>query len=144
MMLVLSAFCAREIWRAPIEIATSTVGSSNSSLGAAVLFGGLYAAVLFVVAAVREHFGDIALYTAAALSGLTDMDAITLSSVQLVKSARIDADQGWRLVLVGALANMGFKAAIARILGGRRLAGMIAVPYAVTVLAGVGLLTLWP
>nr|HOP41744.1 DUF4010 domain-containing protein [Geobacteraceae bacterium] len=54
-----------------------------TNLLAAVLFGGLYALVLLAVAAAKEYFGDRGLYLVAALSGLTDIDAITLSTAHI-------------------------------------------------------------
>ena len=48
----------------------------------------LYAVVLVAVAAARDHFGQGGLYAVAALSGLTDMDAIMLSTTQLIHSGR--------------------------------------------------------
>src|SRR5690606_14232752 len=46
------------------------VDENPSELRAAILFGLMYAAVLFVVAAVQENFDNRALYFVAALSGL--------------------------------------------------------------------------
>jgi uncharacterized membrane protein (DUF4010 family) len=51
----------------------------------ALLFVILYAVILLAAAAAREWFGTRGLYVVAALSGLTDMDAITLSTAQLVE-----------------------------------------------------------
>jgi uncharacterized membrane protein (DUF4010 family) len=50
--------------------------------------------VLFAVAAAKEHFNDKGLYVVAALSGLTDIDAITLSATNLIKSGRLKLDTG--------------------------------------------------
>lgn len=45
-----------------------------------ILFGGLYGLVLISVAASKEHLPQSGLYVIAALSGLADLDAITLST----------------------------------------------------------------
>lgn len=111
---------------------------------AALLFGGLYAVVLLGVAAAKEHFGDTGLYSVAALSGLTDMDAITLSSAHMVDSGRVEAKTGWRLILVGAMSNLLFKGAVAGFIGGRVLLRRLFGPFGLSVGFGILLLVFWP
>jgi len=116
----------------------------SSNLTSAIVFGLLYAAVLVGVAAAKEHFGDTGLYTVAALSGLTDMDAITLSSAQMIKSGRIEADTGWRLILVGAMSNLLFKFGIVAALGTPRLMGRTAAVFGLSTVGGIALVLFWP
>ena len=115
-----------------------------STVRIAIGFGVLYVAVLLAVAVSREHLGSGALYTVAALSGLTDVDAITLSTTQLVASGRLAQEQGWRLILVGALSNLAFKAAIAGALGPSALARSLLGFFGVALAGGVALLVWWP
>jgi len=115
-----------------------------SDLKAALIFGVLYGAVLFAVATVRQHFGDEALYVVAAVSGLTDMDAITLSTVQMIKADRLSIDTGWRMILVGAMSNLVFKACAVAVLGSRRLLGRIVLVFGISLIGGVLLLIFWP
>lgn len=115
-----------------------------SDLPAAIVFGLLYAVVLLGVAAAEEHFGDSGLYVVAAISGLHDMDAITLSTAELVRSGRIDGGIGWRLILVGALSNTMLKTALATIIGGGALARRVVPAMMCGAGAGVVLLVLWP
>jgi uncharacterized membrane protein (DUF4010 family) len=115
-----------------------------SNLQAAVVFGALYAAVLFGVAAAREHFGDGGLYVVAALSGLTDMDAITLSTAQMMVSGDVGLDTGWRMMLVGFLANLVFKGAMVALLGSAPLFRRVAVLFGLSFAGGVLLVWLWP
>lgn len=115
-----------------------------SDLKSALLFGILYAVVLFAVAVAEEHFGDEALYGVAALSGLTDMDAITLSTAQMIKAERLAIDTGWRMILVGAMSNLFFKACAAAFLGNRQLLTRIVFVFGIAFVGGVLLLTFWP
>ena len=64
-----------------------------AELRSALIFGGLYAVVILAVAAAKQHFNSSGLYVVAVLSGLTDMDAITLSTAQLVESDRLSVEQ---------------------------------------------------
>jgi uncharacterized membrane protein (DUF4010 family) len=115
-----------------------------SELGAAILFGGLYAAVLLAIAAAREHFGITGIYAVSVLSGLTDMDAITLSVTGLALAGKITASEAWRAVLTASMANIVFKAGIAAALGGWRLFLKIALLFAIACAAGASLLVFWP
>ncbi len=114
-----------------------------TNLKSAIVFGLLYAAVIFAVAAAKEHFGDSGLFGVAIISGLTDMDAITLSNAQLVRAGRLGADTAWRLILVAAPSNLGFKAGTVALLGERTLFKRILLGYGVTFVVGLGLVVLW-
>ncbi|ASQ91780.1 hypothetical protein CHL67_10480 [Prosthecochloris sp. GSB1] len=114
-----------------------------SDLAAAVTFGALYAIVLVAVAAAREHFGDQGLYTVAAVSGLTDMDAITLSTARLVEAGRISTDTGWRMMMTGALSNILFKGVAVAFLGARGLFLRILVLFGLSLAGGLLLLLFW-
>ena len=115
-----------------------------SDLRAAVMFGLLYAAVLLGVAFAKQHWGDQGLYAVAAISGLTDMDAITLSTSELMRADELPPNTGWRLILVGALANLVFKGGIVAALGHPRLRRRIGIAFSTALVAGVGILFLWP
>lgn len=115
-----------------------------SNLVAAVVFGGLYALVLLAVAAAKQYFGDTGLYFVAAISGLTDMDAITLSTAQLINTGQLNVDIGWRMMLIGAMSNILFKGGAVAILGHPRLLARIAVFFGLSLAGGFLLLWLWP
>ena len=80
-----------------------------SNLKPAVLFALIYAVTLLCVEAAKEHFGSAGMYTVAALSGLTDLDAITISVSQLVGADRLPATQGWKLIILATMANFVFE-----------------------------------
>ncbi len=115
-----------------------------SELKSALLFGLIYAVILFVVAAAKERFGNRGLYLVAGLSGLTDVDAITLSTSQLVNAGRLDAAAGWKLIVVAALSNLLFKTGAIAVLGHRRLLASVALLFGIAMAAGVLMLIFWP
>jgi uncharacterized membrane protein (DUF4010 family) len=115
-----------------------------TQLRTALVFGVLYGGVLFAVAAAMEQLGETGLYAVAALSGLTDIDAITLSLANLADAGRVDTGTAWRAILLAALANLGFKAGIAFALGGFALAARIAPLFGISLAAGAAILLLWP
>jgi uncharacterized membrane protein (DUF4010 family) len=115
-----------------------------TELRSALLFGLIYAVVLFAVEAVRERFGSGWLYAVGALSGLTDVDAITLSTSQLVNTGRLTTETGWKVIVLAALSNLIFKAGAVAALGHRQLLAKIACAYAVALAVGVAILVFWP
>ncbi len=122
----------------------SVEGQPPADLKTAFTFAALYVVVLFAVAYAKERAGTRGLYLVSALSGLTDVDAITLSVARLVGSQQIDPAQGWRLIVVGLLSNMVFKGAMAAVLGDRRLRRWILLLFGLQLLAGAAVLAFWP
>ncbi|MCK0191261.1 MgtC/SapB family protein [Arenibacter sp. F20364] len=110
----------------------------------ALVFGLLYGAILLAVAFANEEFGDDALYIVAIISGLTDVDAITLSLSQLIKSDALNVSTGWKLILLASLSNLVFKGVLAGILGTKQLAKWIGFAFGTAVVAGAFLIWLWP
>ncbi|HSI65670.1 MAG TPA: DUF4010 domain-containing protein [Candidatus Saccharimonadia bacterium] len=126
------------------EIVKPPQGEPPSEMKGAVMFGLLYALVLLGVAVARHNFGQAGLFTVAAISGLTDMDAITLSTANLVNGNHIDPGTGWRIILTGGVANLVFKGIMVATIGSRALAGWVAIVFGVSIL-GAGLIAwLWP
>ncbi|HTL57857.1 MAG TPA: MgtC/SapB family protein [Candidatus Limnocylindrales bacterium] len=115
-----------------------------SELKPALVFAFIFALVQLGVAAGKQYFGASGLYVVAFLSGLPDVDAIALSTLQLAQGNQLGLDMAWRMIVVGTLANFLFKAAIVAVLGNRRLLAKIAVPFGLTLAAGTLLLWLWP
>jgi len=143
-MLVMGVAAGVLYWARGGEAEQIPLDEDPSELKAAVLFGLLYAAILFAVAAGQQWLGNRGLYLVAALSGLTDMDAITLSTAQLIKRGELNVDTGWRMILLGALSNVLFKGAAVAVLGHRRLLRRVSVAFGVVLLCGGLLLVLWP
>ncbi len=123
---------------------TVLIEENPADLKAAVVFGALYAVVLFGIAWAKEDIGNKGLYFVAALSGLTDMDAITLSTSELIQAGRLSLDTGWRMIIVGALSNMVFKAGLVAVLGNRRLLKEISIAFSLCIGGGGMLLLFWP
>ncbi len=126
------------------EIETPPQNEPPSVLKAAIIFGVLYGVIKFAVAAVNANFGQGALYPVAIISGLTDMDAITLSVAQMASDGRITADQAWRLILVAGMSNNVFKGLIAALLGTWALGWRVGALFMLSLVGGGLILWLWP
>jgi uncharacterized membrane protein (DUF4010 family) len=93
---------------------------------------------LWAVAYVREHWGRMELLGSAALLGLTDMDALTVSMTRL--GATGQAELAALAIAVGVVANTGLKLALALILGSpalRRIAGLGLAALGAASVAGI-------
>jgi uncharacterized membrane protein (DUF4010 family) len=106
------------------------------ALRPAMLFGGLLAAVMLLASALRAWFGDAGLWPLAMVSGLVDVDAITLSLATMVDLEGRRAASG---ILLAAASNSVVKAGMAAGIGGRALGWRVGVPMGVALLAGLGL-----
>jgi uncharacterized membrane protein (DUF4010 family) len=110
----------------------------------ALAFAALYALILFAVAAARELVGDEAVYAVAFISGLTDVDALTLSVAQLYSGGETGSFDAWRAIFLATLSNLLFKFVAASFLGSPELRKWMLGTGTVALTAGVALLLLWP
>jgi uncharacterized membrane protein (DUF4010 family) len=118
--------------------------TNPTELKSALVFGALYAIILFAVAATKVHFEKTGLFVVAALSGLTDMDAITLSTSRMVSAGRLTADTGWKVIVSAVMANLIFKAALVAMLGHRKLFVRVAILFGILVIVGGVLIAAFP
>ena len=101
-------------------------------------FGALYAVVLFCSAWLSDVAGTKGMYAVALASGLTDVDAITLSSLRLFSIDQLSAGQAVTAIALAVLSNLTFKAGLIVTLGGWKLA-RLTLPAMLAVAAGIGI-----
>ena len=73
--------------------------------------------------------GARGLYLFAFVSGLTDVDAIALSSMRMYVEGRVPADAGVTAIAIALIANLLLKGATAWAIGGRLLAQRLVLPF---------------
>ena len=112
--------------------------SNPTELRTAVGFGVLYAVVLFFAAWLSSIAGSGGLYVVALVSGLTDVDAITLSSLRLFGLGKLQTFDAVTAIGLGIMSNIGFKLGLVFFIGGPLLAKRCAVGMIATA-AGIGL-----
>jgi len=100
-------------------------------------FGALYAVVLFCSAWLSDAAGIKGMYAVSLVSGLTDVDAITLSSLRLFSLGKLSTGQAVTSIALAVLSNLTFKAGLVVILGGWRLARLV-IPAMLAVALGLG------
>lgn len=110
----------------------------------ALSFGLLYGVVLLLAAWLQDIAGSQGLYLVALASGLTDVDAITLSTLRLFNQQALDAAPAVTAIGLAVLSNLVFKSGLVIAIGGKTLAksalpGLAAI--GVGFIAGIGLLS---
>jgi uncharacterized membrane protein (DUF4010 family) len=93
-----------------------------TELATALTFGAVYAVVLLLSAALSDKAGNLGLYVVALVSGLTDVDAITLSTLRLFGQGKLAAEEATTAILLAMLANLAFKFGIVVSVAGSALA----------------------
>ncbi len=96
-------------------------GHNPFELGEAVKFGLLFGVVVFIAKAAQVYLGEAGLYLAAAIAGLTDVDAITLAMADLARSDENSVTLAARAIVIAVLANTLVKSIMAISLGSREL-----------------------
>lgn len=115
-----------------------------AQLKSAIIFGLLYGFILLLVAFTKQQFGNNALYIVSIISGLTDVDAITLSLSQMMNGERLQTDLGWKLILLATISNLVFKGIMAIVIGAKGIAKWIAISFGVAIISGLFIIWLWP
>ncbi len=136
-MFIFPALLCLYQWR---RLRNSTIAGPSqrnpTELRTAFLFALAYAVILVLVAAAKEYAGQGGLYAVSAITGLTDLDAISLSTAQLAASGRLGERVAAELIIVAVIANTTVKGLLAGVLGGRDLLGRILAAFLVPILAG--------
>jgi len=112
-------------WQSTTEPEIATELENPFRLLPALLFGAIFAIVLLVSQGANSWYGDSGIYATAFLSGLADVDAITLTLSALEAEGEISSSVATTGIVIGAIANTLMKAGLALVLGtallGRRV-----------------------
>jgi uncharacterized membrane protein (DUF4010 family) len=111
--------------------------TNPTEIRTALGFGALYALILVLSAWLQDVAGNRGLYLLALASGLTDVDAITLSSLRMFGMAKLDAAQTVTAITLATLANLAFKTGLVVVIGGPALARRT-LPGLAAVAVGLG------
>ncbi|HEX2836827.1 MAG TPA: MgtC/SapB family protein [Phycisphaerales bacterium] len=92
-----------------------------SELKSALVFAGMFGIIQLLTAAANHWLGGRGHYAVAAVSGLTDLDAITLSSGRLLTQGQVTIQQAGAAIVIALASNLVFKVGLAGVLGGPAL-----------------------
>jgi uncharacterized membrane protein (DUF4010 family) len=103
--------------------------SNPAELHSAIGFGLLYVIVLLGSAWMADLAGSQGLYAVALVSGLTDVDAITLSSLRLFNLRQLSEQQTVTAITIAFLSNVAFKFGMVVFISGWALARQVAIGF---------------
>ena len=132
------AVCLAVAWRSrERETREPPADTTNPlQLGTALKMALAFQAVLIALEYARDRFGEIGVLGGAALAGLTDMDALTMSMSRLAAAGE-PRDIAAAALLIGVLANTALKAGLATALGGRRYRWWVGLSF--LIMGAIGL-----
>ncbi len=114
-------------------------------LSSAFKFGLLFAVILFVAKVMHLWLKQAGLFLAAAVSGTTDVDAMTLTMANLTKEQTGPSfDVAATVILIAAASNSIVKASMALSMGGPGFRKPVGITFAMMLVAGgIGAAVLW-
>ncbi|HML05366.1 MAG TPA: MgtC/SapB family protein [Methanobacterium sp.] len=106
------------------------------SLRPALIFGLLFIVILFASKIAEIYYGNSGLYITSIISGVADVDAITISMALLAKNT-ISQDVAVTAITLAAVSNTIIKFLIAMFFGTRKFGYLIGVIFAVIIAVGL-------
>lgn len=137
-----AAFAAAVFYRAEGDV-DGIEPKNPGGLLAALAFGAGYALVGLLMTLGHERFAGSE-WLVAAVSGLTDVDAVTLSTARLARAGSLGADTAWRLALVAASSNTLFKAGLVTVVSRRALGVRLGLPLLGLCAVSAAIALWWP
>ncbi len=122
--------------RSPSDGQASLSVDNPLAIGTALRMGGLIAAVMVGTAYLLQAVGSAGVVAIAALSGLVDADALTISMARLGGGALALTTAAWA-ILVGVAVNTVSKAVLTLVAGGSRIALPVALASLASLAAGL-------
>lgn len=127
------------IWyrnQAALTVGQPSLNRNPLDLQPALLFGILLTLVLLVGHWLKEWLGDAGIFALSAVSGIADVDAITLSLTRMSQSSIATETAVIGIVLASAVNNI-VKSGMAGVIGPKALGTRVAVPMGLSLLAGL-------
>lgn len=133
------AICAFFYVRQQKDTSTgTTVELTNPfELSSAVKFAVFFVVILVVSRWATETFGESGTYVTGALAGLTDVDAITLSMANLVKSGTLDVKVAERTIVLAACSNTLVKGGMSMVLAGGAFGRRVLAAFGLVLATGL-------
>lgn len=118
MMLLASVVPAIISWRRDEQVQTGALDAGNPlDMKNALFFAGLYIATTLLMYYTREWLSASMVYVSAAITGIADIDAITLSTAKWAATNSAQNTVAQRLILVAIFSNSVFKLSVSLIRG---------------------------
>ena len=114
-----------------IELQHKSLSTNPLQLSEAIKFGLLFGIIYGAVKVVETKYGEIGVYVISFLSGISDVDAITLSLSEMAKRA-LPSSVAMGGIVIASITNSLVKLALSFYLGGRFLGKRLALFFILT------------
>lgn len=136
-LLVAAAITASRVRRGPSLPATAVQLKNPFELWGALMWGLVLCAVLLGAKLATRWLGDSGFLLAAGLSGLTDVDAITLAAAAQSRDGVLTADLAALAITIAVAVNTVVKGGMAWLGGGRRFGQPVVLVFAIALALAV-------
>lgn len=130
------------IWRTHrngTKVEQPTLHSNPLDLKSALVLGAVLTVILLMASVLQQWLGNAGIYVLATVSGITDVDAITLSLTRMSQTG-LDGRTAIIGIIIAASVNNIMKAGIAVSIGGKAMLLRIALPIFLSLLAGLAVM----
>lgn len=117
---------------ADIHFEQQALSKNPLQLSEALKFGLLFGVIYGAIAFTQGRFGDIGVYVVSLVSGITDVDAITLSLSQLTKDGKLGMSAAMNGIVIASVTNSLVKLGIVYWIGGMKLGWRVAQFFILT------------
>lgn len=135
-LLFISLIFSYFLWQKASKIKGKIILKSPFTLMPALKFGAIFALVLALVKIADVYLSTKGVYIVSLLSGIADVDAITVSLSQLARDS-LTLEVASKGILLAALTNIAVKGGIAYWFGGKQFGRIVLSLFAVLIVIGV-------
>ena len=137
LILAIASVMLMRPWREENESVPAPHVQNPMELLPAIKFGLLLGLIMFLSKALQVWFGDTGLYLLAAVSGLADVDAITLSLASMAKTGS-SPQLAAQAIILAVMVNTLVKALLACWIAGVEMSKKILPAFIIIILGGIG------
>ena len=112
-----------------IDMQESAISKNPLQLSEAIKFGLLFGIIYGAITLVQDHYGEIGVYIISFLSGITDVDAITLSLSELSADQKLSIAASSIGIVIASVTNSLVKLGIVYWIGGGALGWRLTLFY---------------
>ena len=109
----------------------------------AVVFTLIYTGITFGMYYARQWSGQVGVYLSGAISGIADIDAITISSAKWASADTEQTGFAASVIILAILSNTVFKAVLSYIRGSEALGKSVVTGFGIILITGTAWLLLW-
>ncbi len=139
--LAMSYYMFKKSETADIKLEETSLSKNPLQLSEALKFGLAFGIIYGAISLTKEHYGAAGVYIISILSGITDVDAITLSLSEMAKETKIVPKTASLGIVTASVTNSLVKWVLAYWIGGKNLGNKISWFYIATL--GVLFVCLW-